>query len=102
MRPLATSKERQKVNPDALGERLPTLRADGFVLRWLADEDVGALLEVFGDADVVRFMSIERLQSIEDATRFLSGIRSDFASGTLYQWGIELDRQIVGTCTLSA
>lgn len=89
------------MNPDGLGDVLPALRGDGLLLRSLTDEDVGAILDVFGDADVVRFMSLEQLDSIDDATEFLSSIHRDFASGRLYQWGIELDRQIAGTCTLS-
>lgn len=90
------------VNPDGLGERLPTLLADGLLLRSLAYEDAGDVLGLFGDADVVRFMSLEQIGSIDDAKEFISSVHRDFASGRLYQWGIELDREIVGTCTLSA
>ena len=89
------------MNPDQLGDRLPSLVGDGVKLRWLTTDDVPDLGAIFSDADVVRFMSLPQLTS-EDATRrFLAQIHNGFRAGTLYQWGIELEQRIVGTCTLA-
>jgi len=90
------------VNPDGLGEDLPVLdTGEGLRLRPLADGDAAAVLELFGDPEVVRFTSIRRLASEAEARDFIAGIREGFLSGTLYQWGIELEGELVGTCTLA-
>lgn len=90
------------VNPDGLGEDLPILDGgEGLRLRSLADSDAGAVFELFGDPEVVRFMSVRRLASEAEARDFIAGTRESFLSGTLYQWGIELEGELVGTCTLA-
>jgi RimJ/RimL family protein N-acetyltransferase len=90
------------VNPDSPGEHLPILDdGGGLRLRPLVDGDAGAVFELFGDPGVVRFMSVRRLESEAEARDFIVGIRESFLSGTLYQWGIELERELVGTCTLA-
>lgn len=90
------------VNPDGFGEDLPVLDGgEGLRLRPLADGDAGAVFELFGDPEVVRFMSVRRLASEAEARDFIAGTRESFLSGTLYQWGIELEREVVGTCTLA-
>lgn len=90
------------VNPDGLGEDVPSLDdGGGLRLRHLADGDAGAVFELFGAPEVVRFMSVRRLRSEAEARDFIAGIQDGFLSGTLYQWGIELERELVGTCTLA-
>jgi len=89
------------MNPDQLGDRLPTLRGDGLLLRWLTADDVPALYAIFSDADVVRFMSIQHLTSDAARLALLDEIHKGFRGGTLYQWGVQLDQSIVGTCTLA-
>lgn len=89
------------MNPDQLGDHLPTLPGDGVKLRSLTPDDVPDLRAIFSDADVVRFMSIPQLTSEAAALSFLDQIHSGFRAGTLYQWGIQLDQRIVGTCTLA-
>jgi RimJ/RimL family protein N-acetyltransferase len=89
------------MNPDGFGGQLPLLDGGGLRLRPLADGDVGAIFELFGDPEVVRFTSIRCLASEVEARDFIAGIRDGFLSGTLYQWGIELEGEVVGTCTLA-
>ena len=89
------------MNPDHLGDYLPTLPGDGVQLRSLTIDDVPDLRAIFSDADVVRFMSIPQLTSEAATLRFLDQIHDGFRAGTLYQWGIELEQRIVGTCTLA-
>ncbi len=88
------------MNPDPLGERLPSLSGQNVLLRSLTDADANAILALFGDADVVRFMSLEQLESGSDARTLISSIQSDFDSGRLYQWGIVVENALAGTCTL--
>ena len=75
------------MNPDQLGDHLPTLHGDDLVLRWMTTEDVPALRAIFSDADVVRFMSIAQLTSQGATLAFLDRIHNGFDGGTLYQWG---------------
>ena len=89
------------MNPDGLGKQLPTLRGDGVLLRSLTEHDAAAVFDLFSDSDVVRFMSLRQLATRSDATDLIADIHRHFLAGTLYQWGIERDRQIVGTCTLA-
>jgi RimJ/RimL family protein N-acetyltransferase len=89
------------MNPDQLGDCLPTLRRDGLMLRWLTATDLHALRAIFSDADVVRFMSVPRLTSDEATLAFLTEIHNGFRAGTLYQWGLQLGQDIIGSCTLA-
>ncbi len=89
------------MNPDHLGDHLPPLSGDGVQLRSLTTADIPDLHAIFSDADVVRFMSISQLTSEASTLNFLAQIHNGFRAGTLYQWGIELEQRIVGTCTLA-
>ncbi|HUP43508.1 MAG TPA: GNAT family N-acetyltransferase, partial [Thermoanaerobaculia bacterium] len=63
--------------PD-LGARLPTLRGPEVELRWLTRADVPALLEIFSDPEVTRFLGVPRLRNRADAGRFLAEIQASF------------------------
>jgi RimJ/RimL family protein N-acetyltransferase len=89
------------MNPDQLGDHLPPLRGDDLLLRWLTADDVPALRAIFSDADVVRFMSVPQLTSEAATLAFLAEIHNGFRGGTLYQWGVQLEQGIVGSCTLA-
>lgn len=88
------------MNPDGLGTELPTLTGDGVVLRWITLDDAAGVLELFSDPEVIRYTSLELMKSEDDSCGFILGIQESFAVGTLYQWGVELDGFLVGTCTL--
>jgi ribosomal-protein-alanine N-acetyltransferase len=81
---------------------LPVLRGDDVLLRPLTAADAEVVFRLFSDPAVVRFMSIPRLATHEDAQAFIASIDRDVMAGSLYQWGIELDGALVGTCTLAA
>ncbi|WP_346838596.1 GNAT family N-acetyltransferase [Microbulbifer sp. SAOS-129_SWC] len=86
---------------DELGTRLPTLDGDGLQLRWLTEADLPALMSIFSNPEVMRFMAREPLTSPAAAEEFLLSIQQGFLSGNLYQWGIERAGVIIGTCTLA-
>ncbi|MEW5249666.1 GNAT family N-acetyltransferase [Microbulbifer discodermiae] len=90
------------MNPDGLGQGLPTLPGRAFCFRWMGEADLPELQEIFGDADVVRFMALSCLTNRKQTQRFLNSILQGFASGTLYQWGLEYRGRIIGSCTLAA
>jgi [ribosomal protein S5]-alanine N-acetyltransferase len=86
----------------ALGDRLPTLDAGRVRLRWLTDADVSALFAIFGDPEVTRYWGFSTLADLAAASALLADIHSQFRAGTLFQWGVESDNRLVGTCTLAA
>ncbi|SHF75397.1 Protein N-acetyltransferase, RimJ/RimL family [Microbulbifer donghaiensis] len=90
------------MNPDQLGTRLPTLAGEGLQLRWLTEADLPSLQAIFADPQVVRYMATEPLGTRAAAEQYLQSIREGFLEGSLYQWGIELEGEIIGTCTLAA
>lgn len=95
-----------------LGDHLPAIAGERVRLRWVEEADVPALLEIFGDAEVMRYWSHGPFTSMDDARDYLRKIRECFAKRELFQWGIELidsaeggdggeGGQIIGTCTLA-
>lgn len=84
-----------------LGDRLPTLEAGRVRLRWLTEADVPALFRIFGDPEVTRYWGFATLADQSAAADLLADIHARFRAGTLYQWGVEADGEVVGTCTLA-
>ena len=84
-------------------ESLPTLRAERVLLRWLTDEDVPALYEIFSDPEVMRYWSFAPFEDEAAASDFLKKIRQYFRDKRLFQWGVTLvdDPKVIGTCTLA-
>ena len=80
--------------------QLPTLRGSKVLLRWLTVDDLDALYETFSDPEVARFLAIPRHESRADTEEFLAGIHDGYRTSSLFQWGIEHNGRLVGTCTL--
>lgn len=81
---------------------LPSIRAARIQLRQLTDADVPALLAIFSHPEVMRFWSRPAFADLDEAQRYLDGIRAGFAARALFQWGISRlqDDLVIGTCTL--
>jgi [ribosomal protein S5]-alanine N-acetyltransferase len=88
------------MNPDHLGSQLPTLTGDGVVLRWITLDDTASVLELFSDPEVIRYTAIEQMKSEADGRAFIVKAQSSFVEGALYQWVVEVEGRLVGTCTL--
>ncbi|WP_237059286.1 GNAT family N-acetyltransferase [Microbulbifer sediminum] len=71
-------------------------------MRWLKPADLPALQRLFGNPEVVRFMALSQLETRADTEQFLESIVEGFLEGSLYQWGLDVEGQLVGTCTLAA
>ena len=81
---------------------LPTLVGDRVRLRPVVDADAPALLEVFGDPDVARYLGIPLLTDLDDARGMAAEIAAGARSGELLQWALTADDdRLVGTCTLA-
>jgi RimJ/RimL family protein N-acetyltransferase len=86
----------------AWGERLPTLEASRVALRWLREDDAGAVFAVFRDPEVARYWSSAALADLAAAAALIREIHELFRAQTLFQWGIasRSGDAILGTCTL--
>ncbi len=92
------------MNPDRFYAQLPVIQIPDqreMCFRWLTENDLPALQKIFSQPQVVRFMSTEPQQDESQARAYLQSIRDGFASGDLYQWGLEYRGDIVGTSTLA-
>lgn len=68
--------------------RLSTLSGERFQVRELGDDDLPALLAIWGDPEVMRFMGRPPLAELADAALFLSDVRRGVRQGTLFEWGV--------------
>jgi RimJ/RimL family protein N-acetyltransferase len=87
--------------PPRPADGLPTLQGSRLSLRPLTPGDAGAALELFGDPEVVRWTSLAPLEDEDAARAFLEEIDRDSVAGTLFQWAVEEDGEVVGTATLA-
>lgn len=84
-------------------ERLPTIETERLRLRWITRDDVPALMSIFSDPSVCRFLLRPPLRDLSGAAELQEEIARLFAERTLFQWGLtERDSDaVVGTCTLA-
>lgn len=84
------------------GEELPTIPCSEVELAALQERDIPALLEIFGDPEVMRFWSSPPLQDERAAKALLDDILESFRARRLFQWGVRKrgNPSVVGTCTL--
>lgn len=85
------------------GDKLPTLTSSRLQLRWLDEHDVADLFAIFSDPQVMRYWSSAPWTDEAAGAELVESVRSHFAAGSLYQWGIahRSDDAIIGTCTLA-
>ena len=84
-------------------EQLPTIETERLRLRWLTPSDAPALLSIFGDPAVCRFLLRPPLRDLAEAAELREEIVRYFNERTLFQWGVA-EREanvVVGTCTLA-
>jgi [ribosomal protein S5]-alanine N-acetyltransferase len=83
-------------------DQLPRLQGRNVGLRSLTDQDASALLDLFGDPEVMRFWSTPPLPDLAAATALIAEIRAGFSDRRFFQWGIcaRATGEVVGTCTL--
>ena len=72
-------------------------------MRTLELDDAQALLDSWGDPEVMWFMSSDALADEAAARDFIADVHRLTRERSLFQWGIERleDRRLVGTCTLA-
>lgn len=79
----------------------PGLETQRLLLRKITPEDVNALLKLFGNREVVRFIEMQPIKTIEQANEWLKWMGGAFANKDGLRWGITLkDGTFVGSAGL--
>jgi [ribosomal protein S5]-alanine N-acetyltransferase len=81
---------------------LPIITTPRVVLRWISEDDIDSLYEIFSDPQVMRYWSTVPLASREAAAELQREIAAGNETETMFKWGVALrDSDIViGTATL--
>ena len=81
---------------------LPIITATRVVLRWISEDDVDGLYEIFSNPQVMRYWSTVPLPDREAAAALQREIAQGNESETMFKWGIALrdSNKIIGSTTL--
>jgi [ribosomal protein S5]-alanine N-acetyltransferase len=80
----------------------PVIETERLILREMSPDDVNALLRHFGNAEVVRFIDMQPIRTLEQANEWLRWMGGFFAARDGLRWGITLkhDRTFIGSAGL--
>jgi len=80
----------------------PSLATERLLLREMTPEDVNALLIHFGNAEVVKFINMQPIKTIEQANEWLKWMGGIFAAKDGLRWGIILSNSdtLIGSAGL--
>lgn len=83
-------------------DRLPTVEASRLILRWIGEEDVDSLYDIFSNPEVMRYWSTSPLTDKSAAASLLKEIHDGFEQRALLKWGVarRSDNALIGTVTL--
>jgi RimJ/RimL family protein N-acetyltransferase len=81
---------------------LPIIATPRLVLRWISEDDIDALFEIFSDPQVMRYWSSGPLADRDAAAAMQREIADGNHSDTMWKWGIALrdTNTVIGTATL--
>ncbi|GIP23653.1 GNAT family N-acetyltransferase [Paenibacillus sp. J22TS3] len=79
---------------------IPDLETSRLRLRKLEDRDASALFQIWGNSDVVRFLNMARLESIQETREMIDLLNGLSESEDTLRWGIELKETggLIGSC----
>ncbi|WP_068614200.1 GNAT family N-acetyltransferase [Paenibacillus tuaregi] len=79
---------------------IPDLETSRLRLRKLEDRDASALFQIWGNSDVVRFLNMTRLESIQETRDMIDLLNGLSESEDTLRWGIELKETggLIGSC----
>lgn len=83
-------------------DTLPVITSSRVVLRWISEDDIDGLYEVFGDPKVMRYWSSPPLANREAAAALQREIASGNENNSMFKWGLALreSNSVIGTTTL--
>ena len=81
---------------------LPIITAERVVLRWVSENDIDSLYEVFSDPQVMRYWSTAPFTDREAAVNLQREIAAGNETNTMMKWGLALrdSDRLIGTTTL--
>ena len=81
---------------------LPIITTPRVVLRWISEDDIDSLYEIFSSPQVMRYWSTEPLADREAAADLQREIADGNGSETMFKWGLALrdSNTVIGTTTL--
>lgn len=81
---------------------LPIIMTPRVVLRWISEDDIDGLFDVFSDPQVARYWSAPPLANREAAVEMQREIAAGNESETMLKWGLALreSNTLIGTATL--
>ena len=81
---------------------LPIINTPRLVLRWISEDDVDSLFEIFSDPRVMRYWSSAPLANREAAADLQREIAEGNESDRMFKWGVTLrdSNTVIGTATL--
>ena len=81
---------------------LPVITTERVVLRWISEDDIDGLFEVFSDPQVMRYWSSVPLPNREAAAELQREIAAGNENNTMFKWGLALreSNSVIGTTTL--
>ena len=80
----------------------PVITAERVVLRWVTENDIDSLYEIFSDPQVARYWSGPPYTTREEAVKLQREIATFNENNTMYKWGLALRDSdlLIGTATL--
>ena len=92
----------QRYNPPLNSETLPIITTPRVVLRWISEDDIDSLYEIFSNPQVMRYWSTPPLANREAAAQLQREIADGNQSNTMFKWGLALrdSNTVIGTTTL--
>ena len=93
-------KKQEMINP--IFTPFPTITTDRFILREITDEDLPEIFYQRSDPQIMKYIDRAPAQSMDDATRFLTIVKSALASNDGITWGIALkdSQKLIGNIGL--
>jgi [ribosomal protein S5]-alanine N-acetyltransferase len=81
---------------------LPVINTPRLSLRWISQDDVDSLYEIFSDPQVVRYWSFGPLANRDAAAAMQRQMAETNLNDTLWRWGLALrdNNRLIGTTTL--
>jgi RimJ/RimL family protein N-acetyltransferase len=81
---------------------LPIINTPRTVLRWISEDDIDSLYEIFSDPQVMRYWSTIPLPNREAAAELQREIAEGNESEKMFKWGVALrdSGSVIGTATL--
>lgn len=81
---------------------LPVITTPRLLLRWISEDDIDGLFEVFSDPQVMRYWSTAPLAHRDAAAQMQREIVAGNENNTIMKWGLALrdSNSVIGTTTL--